>query len=226
MRTHTTPMGFLLAALAVAACEDPTLLKPTTEPSVALELQATQESSMQLQPVPFHMRTTSTAVWLEVYVVDDALNPGSPDADEDPDLVTVSPIELLGLVQAGLVVPSTFDGRCGTMSLAVMHYTGEGNATHLGQVTGRGSHCYYDPGHYGEGELVISAANGDELHCRNGNGWGEQIGQSLRSAFGDDVTFDGGTGRFQNATGQAVESGIFDFEAGRFELEAEGWIIY
>jgi hypothetical protein len=79
---------------------------------------------------------------------------------------------------------------------AVIDYVG--NATHLGNFTRREHLFINNDGFTFQGDMVFSAANGDEL-------WLDFTGMfiSATDAIGG-YTFTGGTGRFDDATGEAV----------------------
>lgn len=72
-----------------------------------------------------------------------------------------------------------------------------GKATHMGTVMLSSSHCPAEPAYTNDGFGTIEAANGDELYMvydYDPMDEGNEI----------EVTFDGGTGRFSEATGTAV----------------------
>lgn len=99
--------------------------------------------------------------------------------------------------------------------------TTSGVALHMGRVATLWSHCfvpYGDPednlGANENGTMVFTAANGDEL-------WGTYdviIDPAFPEEIGDrivargTVTFDGGTGRFENATGSGRVRTVATFE--------------
>lgn len=88
------------------------------------------------------------------------------------------------------VVPDGCPPDCGAFN-TVPRMTGQ--ATHLGRVRMHFSHYPYDPTR--PGRMIITAANGDELH-----------GTYTYPGFGEDfpITVTGGTGRFTAATGRLV----------------------
>ena len=110
---------------------------------------------------------------------------------------------------------------------------GAGTATHLGRLTVTRNHCFSptnDPPIY-NGWWEAVAANGDKI-------WGTYEGSLVPTAFDDNgnpirgiitspFTIDGGSGRFDRATGAgttvAEEYDLITNEAG---FEAEGWIEY
>jgi hypothetical protein len=97
--------------------------------------------------------------------------------------------------------------------------TTSGFALHMGRVTTVWSHCFVpfgDPednlSYVENATVVITAANDDEL-------WGtyeaitvgtDEIGEKIVSS--GTVTFDGGTGRFENATGSGRVRTVITFE--------------
>lgn len=89
-----------------------------------------------------------------------------------------------------------------------------GNALHMGRVTYHTEQCSSKGVH--SGDLVITAANGDELH-------GTLTATSVnvppqppwdKSYVTATFTFNGGTGRFESATGQAAMTAVLDVKAG------------
>lgn len=240
----TTLSLVALAAFALAGCGDSALLDPVADaPDAPLGPQGPALDTHG--PLPFHMQISSNDIRLTLWVIDDAL---SEDADQDPDLVTVEPATLLYLMKNGLSLffpwkydpdLSTderqrygqlleYDGRCGQPSMAVMAFSFEGTATHMGRITGTGGHCFYEPGSFGEGRSTVIAANGDELWASYDNGSGQPLdpGNPLIIGTYDEVTFEGGTGRFEHAAGSGDETGVFDFLTGDFEAETRGSIYY
>jgi hypothetical protein len=76
---------------------------------------------------------------------------------------------------------------------------GEGVATHLGSSTWHATMWVYLSGSQ-HGEMEFTAANGDELHGTfDGHGYRDSEGVSH---FEGTYEFDGGTGRFEHATGE------------------------
>ena len=96
---------------------------------------------------------------------------------------------------------------------AVFAFT-EGNVTHLGKITGIAT-VYYDPATWMPtgADLILVAANGDELH-------------QTTTMTGYAVT--GGTGRFAGASGSGSFSAVNvgDIEDGIVALEWDGSIDY
>ena len=117
------------------------------------------------------------------------------------------------------------EGRCSAAAL-LLSYAGEGNISHMGKVTWSSTHCTYvndqwEPiGQFGQAELVIVAANGDEVHGTYG---GSVTGPTT---FIETMTIEGGTGRFLGATGVAAETGTLDPATYNIEIRGQGWISY
>jgi hypothetical protein len=88
---------------------------------------------------------------------------------------------------------------------------GSGHATHLGKVTVSASELLdftVSPGNVviRDGQLVMVAANGDELHWTY-SGSGPVPNASGEVTFGGVFTITGGTGRFADATGSGTFEG-------------------
>jgi hypothetical protein len=134
-------------------------------------------------------------------------------------------------------VRDTFAGRCSVPSDWVTTIDLQGTAEHLGRVSAVTSHCTQfdifttpNPGVFQDGEMVIRAANGDEL-------WLEYTGSFLFTP-GDSpevgvseisfstITIVGGTGRFEGATGSLTGHAIDNFPAGPNTATFAGWIVY
>ena len=101
--------------------------------------------------------------------------------------------------------------RCSTpLRLGVSDATG--NALHMGNMTYHTEQCVNpQTGQITAGILVLTAANGDEIH-------GTFTGQA-RSVPGEshvlaDFVFTGGTGRFERATGEAEMTAVLDVHLG------------
>ena len=73
---------------------------------------------------------------------------------------------------------------------------------------------------YQSAELVITAANGDQLF---GTYDGVMTGET---SFAETMIVTGGTGRFVGASGEVEESGWFDPDSGYMEIAGDGFIIY
>ena len=96
--------------------------------------------------------------------------------------------------------------------------TGTGTASHIGRTTWESQHCLGPNNTFGNSELVLTAANGDEIHLTyTGSCPGEipAVGDSFTCSGHAVVT--GGTGRFLEATGHlqwdatTVFEGLEDF---------------
>lgn len=222
-----TPMLFTVvasSAMLLVACEDSALHSPLgDDPSPSIEAPTAHRAHTPGESVPLHIRTESTATWVEVLVLDDAL--GS-DPDLDPDLVTLQVGQVFGLMNPWVIVPDDFGGRCSLPSLWVFHFEGRGVGSHTGRLEGDGSHCTYSPTAYGDGEWVSVTANGDEIQVEYDNGTGGDTDDPFVKTFEDEITIVGGTGRFADASGAGIERGVFDFLAGSFSMETEGYIVY
>lgn len=110
-----------------------------------------------------------------------------------------------------------------------------GKASHLGRVAGVGTDCIRltDPGSnttppsyaFEQGELTLTAANGDKLTC-----WysGTFIPTTLYPVYAVTGVFrvTGGTGRFANATGSGLLEGTENIETFQGQLELSGRISY
>lgn len=112
---------------------------------------------------------------------------------------------------------SDFDGRCSGPADYVARFAVTGEATHLGKVDATLEHCGYIDWQAGvatdrDGLMVITAANGDELHGNYETG---------------SIEFDGGTGRFAAATGHGTIHVEADRSTGTIPVfEMEGTLTY
>jgi hypothetical protein len=145
-------------------------------------------------------------------------------------------LAVVGLILVGLAAPAgaEFDERPykATMSgevfwmpdpdcLAVnpwgisTHSSASGNATHLGNVTMSSGHCTpaADSTIYAGGEMVITAANGDQLYFDYGGTCPTLDQLVVGETFSCTVDFDvvGGTGRFIRAEGSGNGLVYVDF---------------
>lgn len=114
-----------------------------------------------------------------------------------------------------------FGGRCSEPSQWVSTSAGSGVMSHLGSVTWTLEHCYqlFD-GTFGDAEVVITAANGDQLF---GTFDGVMTGETT---FAETMVITGGTGRFVGSLGSVAETGWFDPDTGYMEVTGVGSIIY
>ena len=91
--------------------------------------------------------------------------------------------------------------------------TGTGTASHIGRTTWESQHCLGPNNTFGDSELVLTAANGDEIHLTyTGSCLGEipAVGDSFTCSGHALVT--GGTGRFDQATGHLQWGSTVVFE--------------
>lgn len=134
-------------------------------------------------------------------------------------------------------VRDTFAGRCSLPSDWVTTIDLRGTAEHLGRVSVVASHCTQidifttpNPGVFQDGEMVVSAANGDDL-------WLSYAGTFTFTPQGapdvgvTDISFStitvvGGTGRFEGATGSLTGHAVDIFPAGPHTASFAGWIVY
>lgn len=117
---------------------------------------------------------------------------------------------------------SRFNGRCSVPSDYVIYATFDGEATHVGHITGEGSHCSQlhmtptGPGSvtYSDGRGTLLAANGSTLDMQWGDGTSGTDPATGVTWFRDRFTITGGTGLLAQATGGGEEGGTFtDFMA-------------
>lgn len=132
--------------------------------------------------------------------------------------------ERLELDFAGIEAPAP-EGRCSAPA-ALLHYSGEGWMSHLGRVSVTSNHCSYvdeqgnPTGTYGQAELVIVAAGGDELHGTY-RGWLVE-----GTTYAEILVITGGTGRFEDAVGVIVERVELDPETYAVSIRGRGRISY
>ena len=114
-------------------------------------------------------------------------------------------------------------GRCDDLGagwIALDIYIDQGHATHLGPANGFAEQCINGTtGVIVRGEATYFAANGDELYATY---TGAPLGPGLIQV---DQIFDGGTGRFEYATGFATEIVTVD-AAGTVQGTIDGIISY
>lgn len=136
--------------------------------------------------------------------------------------------ELLGFNEN----PGDIAERCDNPATtwAVTSFEGWGTATHMGMTYVYAEHCSYTTdgipdGTYGEGQLMMVAANGDTLYGTYTDG--VSLSGPPVIGFMDDFTFaDGGTGRFAFASGGGTEVGSVDVADNSFTVRMEGFIAY
>lgn len=90
--------------------------------------------------------------------------------------------------------------------------TARGPVSHMGLTTWQSQHCFGENETILDAELVLTAANGDEVHgtytgsCAGTGVIGEPV------ICTGDAVFSGGTGRFEHASGTAEWRGAITFE--------------
>jgi hypothetical protein len=118
-----------------------------------------------------------------------------------------------------------FGGRCSAPSDFLIRFSLDAEATHLGALTGVAEHCTridFMTGHIAiiDGELTLTAANGDEM-------WDRYSGEGgAATATIETHVFVGGTGRFVGATGGGSGHPDCDPATGACVLTLEGTIVY
>ena len=108
----------------------------------------------------------------------------------------------------------------------VLNANGGGTVTHLGKSTFSEQWCWTgELDNLGTRTSVITAANGDELHCTILTiDW-----PAPNVYFIETVKIEGGTGRFANASGSFTQTVEIEFDgpaSGTFVMTAEGTINY
>lgn len=96
--------------------------------------------------------------------------------------------------QAHWEFPGNFASECVEITTVTVS---PGWATHMGKATIASSHCPAEPGHLDDGVGAITAANGDQLFMVYDY-------DPLDEGNTISVRFDGGTGRFEGASGEAL----------------------
>ena len=122
---------------------------------------------------------------------------------------------------------SVFPGDGVSCSALVLNALGEGTASHLGSSTLLEEWCWNGaPNELGTRSITITADNGDEL-------WGTHnfIQYTSQTTFEEVLVFNGGTGRFENATGEFNESVAITFgdetmTFGTFTMSGVGTLSY
>ena len=121
---------------------------------------------------------------------------------------------------------SFFPGDGESCSALVLNAIGEGTMTHLGRSTMLEEWCSNDPADLGTRSITITAANGDELR---GSHSSIVFINNSPTTFVETLNFNGGTGRFENATGVFIETVVVTEETpfnGTFVMSGEGTITY
>ena len=114
----------------------------------------------------------------------------------------------------------------GDATCATLNAEGEGTVSHLGLSAVVEQWCWNgQETDLGTRTSVFTAANGDELYCTITTiDW-----LISNQSFVETVKFEGGTGRFANASGQFTQSVEIQFNgpaSGTFVLNGEGTIKY
>jgi hypothetical protein len=114
----------------------------------------------------------------------------------------------------------------GNATCNTLYAEGEGIVSRLGLSALVEQWCWNgDPEDVGTRSIVFTAANGDEL-------WGfhnSVVWTSPNESFVETLTFAGGTGRFENASGEFTEYVEIEFTgqfSGTFVLSGEGTLKY
>ncbi len=126
--------------------------------------------------------------------------------------------ELLGINDN----PDDVAARCSGPAWGIPSFAGSGEATGLGVVEAFAEHCSYvgplpdgtigPNGTYGEGVFTLTASDGTTLTGTYTDGVSTSPPPDV--GFTDFFTFDGGTGRFADAAGGGMETGVIDFSLG------------
>lgn len=122
--------------------------------------------------------------------------------------------------------PST--PRCGADALT-LGFEIEGVASHLGSLTGSGSNCTEftlatNAVAVWDGLVTLIAADGSTLTGTYAGAQGAPI--AGRASFENTLTITAGTGRFGDADGVWILSGILDFTTGTIDGKVAGWLSY
>ncbi len=120
---------------------------------------------------------------------------------------------------------SDFDGRCSAPSHFVISFTMDATAAHLGRLAGDFEHCSLIDFQTGastlaDGVALITASNGDELRATY------RSAAAPQGDFDEALTFVGGTGRFENASGEALGDARCNRDTGTCTYEARGTLVY
>lgn len=109
---------------------------------------------------------------------------------------------------------STFNGRCPGGASWLISFSGTGYGTHLGELTWASSHCTLVTSltppdvAISSGRLQFVADNGDVLN-EDYVGVGGLFAEGDQLCTNTAATFNGGTGRFTDASGSAMELGCW-----------------
>ena len=122
---------------------------------------------------------------------------------------------------------SFFPGDGETCQALVLNAFGEGTISHLGLSTIFEEWCWTGAqDDLGTRSITIVAANGDELR-----GTHSTIQFTSPTSFVETLNFEGGTGRFENATGVFIETVVITPDSpggttGTFVMSGEGTLTY
>ena len=105
---------------------------------------------------------------------------------------------------------------------------GSGHATHLGKFDLLSPHIAGLVDFSVEGDLILTAANGDELHATLDGNLAPFIDETGHVYLVGDIpgTITGGTGRFASASGTFTFSVVFDTATLSSETEIDGEVQY
>jgi hypothetical protein len=133
----------------------------------------------------------------------------------------------------GTSVSTTWGDPCGPNGeYKDRKYEGKGNASHMGRVTYTGVNCNKKP--CLEGRVTVTAANGDILILVGGPDYTicpVEPPRPKTMAYAGAGYIDGGTGRFEHATGTIEWYLVLDLDRnspgfGTVDMNAEGTIVY
>jgi hypothetical protein len=108
------------------------------------------------------------------------------------------------------------DRSCGDPPVFLLTMEGFGTSTHLGRLTTKMTFCCdVSTGIYHNTDIVFVSANGDELYCQIPIGYiipneGENS-EYYTDRFNDPIIFNGGTGRFEGAKGDALTNAFVHY---------------
>ena len=134
-------------------------------------------------------------------------------------------------------VRDLFDSRCTVASDWVTTMDTHGVAAHLGSVTVVQSHCTRidifttpNPAVFGDGQMTITAANGDKLRLVYSGSFvftpGDSPDVGVSAITYSTMTVVGGTGRFAGASGTISGHAVDHFPAGPNTADFSGAIVY
>lgn len=162
-----------------------------------------------------------------------------PFASNQAAVKSVQARPFYAIINAAVDVNSTNPPTAcsGDAPFAAPDFLLDGEADHMGNLDGQASTLHHDACNLSitdmqlttevSGQLV--AANGDKVFY-TGNDvvdvTGFVTGQSNLGAITGTWTLDGGTGRFEGATGTVTIDGTVDFQTFSFTCEIQGTIVY